>query len=51
MRKEKKEAIYDKASSTNVRLQEIDEEIEVIEDDIESRKPHNVCAAQITLEV
>lgn len=81
MRKEKKEAIYDKASSTNVRLQEIDEEIEELEDDIESlyvrisdleedirqlkiekdenkqkgfiesRKPHNVCAAQITLEV
>lgn len=84
MRKEKKEAICDKASSANVRLQEIDEEIDVIEDDIESlndrisdleedvrqlkikkdklienkqkgfiesRKTHNVCASQLTLEV
>ena len=36
MRKEKKEAICDKVSSTNVRLQEIDEEIEELEDEIES---------------
>lgn len=36
MRKEKKEAICNKASSTNVRLEEIDEEIEELEDEIES---------------